>query len=168
MAEVAIEPQHVWRTVSATKLASVGRRRSEHSMRVFVRDHAGTLIRCLLDTTMGSNNHTITLKIHEERQSLVADTLTWPVGNHTNTSCPWNIAFIDKRCCSFRYVCDMCNSWRAYNTASKNMDYWTQHSYRTPWWYYTVLRLKEFHDFSVTVVARKITRISHFPTFLGN
>ena len=56
-------------------------------------------------------------KIHEERQILVRRRL--PVGSHTNTSCPSNIAFIDKRCSSFRDICDICNFWRACDTASE-------------------------------------------------
>ena len=40
-----------------------------------VRALPGTLVKCLLNTTMVSSNHTITLKIHEERQSLVASTI---------------------------------------------------------------------------------------------
>ena len=76
----------------------VCRWRSEYS--TCVHTQPGTLVRCLLNTTMVSNNHTITLKIHEERQSLLANTLAWPVGSHKNTSCLWNITSIDNRCCS--------------------------------------------------------------------
>ena len=74
---------------------------------------SGTLVGCLLDMTMVSSNHTIKLKIDEERQRLVANTnVLLPgllVDMHMNTSCPSNIAFIDKRCSSFRYLSDMCN-----------------------------------------------------------
>ena len=48
---------------------------------------------------MVSNNHTIMLQIHEERQNLLENALAWPVGSHMYTPCPWNITFIDKRCC---------------------------------------------------------------------
>ena len=72
--------------------------RSEYFMRIHTRP--GTLVRCLLNTTVVSTNHTITLKLHEERQSLLENTLARAVGNHTNTSCPGNITFIDKRFCS--------------------------------------------------------------------
>ena len=97
---------------------------------IYARVHTrpGTLVRCLLDTMMVSSNHTFTLKIHEERQSLVANTTAWLVGSHTNTSCPSNITFADKHCSSFKYLCDMCNFWRTYDTASENTDYYARHN----------------------------------------
>ena len=51
----------------------VCRRRSELFTRVHTRP--GTVVRCLHNVTMVSNNHTITLKIHGERQTLLANTL---------------------------------------------------------------------------------------------
>ena len=75
--------------------------------------------RCLLAMKMVSSNHTLTLKIHEESQGLLANSIAWPVGIHTSTSCPSSITFADKHCSSFRYRFDMCNFWRTYDTASK-------------------------------------------------
>ena len=45
----------------------VCRWRSEYSTRV--RMQPGTLVRCLLNTTMVCNNHTITLNIHEKGEA---------------------------------------------------------------------------------------------------
>ena len=61
------------------------------ALRVFytrVHTQPGVLVRCLLNTTIVSSNHTITLKIHEERQSLVAIIFVWPVGSHMDMPYP--------------------------------------------------------------------------------
>ena len=93
---------------------------------------SGTLVRCLLNMMMVSSNHTISLKIHVERRSLVTNTFAWPVGSHTNTSCLSNIAFMNKRSSSFRDICDICNFWRAYDTASEKQ-WTTTHNTCTTW-----------------------------------
>ena len=54
---------------------------------------------------------------------MVANTLIWPVGSHTNTSSPSNIAFIDKRSSSFRYVTSATSEQRI-TQLWKNMDYY--------------------------------------------
>ena len=99
--------------------------------------------------TMVSSNHTITLKIYEERQSLVANTIGWPVGSHTNMSCPSNIVIIDKSCSSLDIYATSATSEERMTQVQKTMDYYNTltacHDDTKLLW------LKEFHDFYVTI-----------------
>ena len=139
---------------------------------IYARSYVTRYASCLLDTTMVSRNNTITLKIHEERQSLLANTIAWPVGGHTNTYCPSNIAFIDKLCSSFRYLCDMCNFWRTYDTASqKTMHYFCcRHNMHVMIWWYMCAKLllrltSPLHEkLPGYPIFRKFSEIKRMPT----
>ena len=96
---------------------------AQNDLRAFVTQY----FRCLLNTTTVSSNHTITLKIHEEKQSLVnlANTIS-----HTNMPCPSNnyIAFTDSSALPLDIYATCATSEERMTQLWKNMVYYARHN----------------------------------------